>query len=178
VSRVEAWLRGPVAGVDARLQPAAHALLNGLDDFETALGERASADVWAAPGGGASVAYHVRHAIGALDRLLTYARGATLDEQQRAALKAESTTPEPRPDAATLLADVRTAIERAIDVLRATDPGSLEDARAVGRAQLPSTVAGLLFHAAEHTARHAGQAITTAKFVAQSPAITGSGREE
>jgi hypothetical protein len=168
VSRVEAWLRGPVVGVDARLQPAAHALLNALDDFEIALGAQAS-DVWAAPGGGASVAYHVRHAIGALDRLLTYARGAPLDEQQREALKTESTAPEPRPGAVTLLADVRRAIERAIDVLRATDPGSLDDARAVGRAQLPSTVAGLLFHAAEHTARHAGQAITTAKFAAQGP---------
>jgi hypothetical protein len=35
----------------------------------------------------------------------------------------------------------------------------------VGRARLPSTVFGLLFHVAEHTQRHAGQAITTAKIV-------------
>jgi hypothetical protein len=129
VSRVEAWLRGPVAGVPVRLQPAAHALLNALDDFEIALGARSAAEVWAAPEGGASVGYHVRHTIGALDRLQTYARGAVLDERQRAALKAESIAPDPWPDAATLMDDVRAAIEHAIDVLRATDPDSL-DARA------------------------------------------------
>jgi hypothetical protein len=157
-----------VPGVPSRLQPAAHALLNALDDFESALGARSIAELWATPGGGASLAYHARHAVGALDRLLTYAGGRTLDEQQRAALKAESIVPDPPPDAAELMAAVRAAIEHAIEVLRATDVGSVDEARAVGRAQLPSTVAGLLFHAAEHTARHAGQAITTAKFAASS----------
>jgi len=42
---------------------------------------------------------------------------------------------------------------------------TLTDARAVGRQRLPSTVIGLLVHAAEHTTRHAGQIITTAKIV-------------
>ena len=37
--------------------------------------------------------------------------------------------------------------------------------REVGRARLPSTVLGLLFHGAEHTQRHVGQIITTAKIV-------------
>jgi len=31
----------------------------------------------------------------------------------------------------------------------------------VGRQRLPSTVLGLLYHAAEHATRHAGQAATT-----------------
>jgi hypothetical protein len=37
------------------------------------------------------------------------------------------------------------------------------DERLVGRLKLPSTVVGLLFHAAEHTQRHVGQAATTRK---------------
>jgi hypothetical protein len=38
-------------------------------------------------------------------------------------------------------------------------------AREVGRAQLPSTVLGLLFHPAEHTSRHVGRLITALKVV-------------
>ena len=38
----------------------------------------------------------------------------------------------------------------------------------VGRAGLPTTTLGLLFHAAEHSTRHAGQAISTAKILAGS----------
>ena len=49
--------------------------------------------------------------------------------------------------------------------LAATPPESLGDERLVGRAALPSTVRGLLFHGAEHTQRHVGQVITTAKIV-------------
>jgi uncharacterized damage-inducible protein DinB len=45
------------------------------------------------------------------------------------------------------------------------DDQALLDPRLVGRAQLPSNVLGLLFHAAEHTMRHTGQVITTAKIV-------------
>ena len=41
----------------------------------------------------------------------------------------------------------------------------LLEARGVGRLQLPSTVLGLLFHAAEHTQRHVGQIVTTARMV-------------
>jgi hypothetical protein len=35
----------------------------------------------------------------------------------------------------------------------------------VGRAKLPATTLGLLFHAAEHTQRHVGQLMTTLKVV-------------
>jgi hypothetical protein len=37
---------------------------------------------------------------------------------------------------------------------------SLLEPREIGRAKLPSTTLGVLFHAAEHTARHAGQVMT------------------
>jgi uncharacterized damage-inducible protein DinB len=41
----------------------------------------------------------------------------------------------------------------------------LETAIAIGRKHLPTTLGGLLVHAAEHTQRHVGQAITTAKVI-------------
>jgi hypothetical protein len=56
-------------------------------------------------------------------------------------------------------------IERAFDQLRATTAESLLEERKVGRAGLPSNVIGLLFHAAEHSTRHVGQAITTARIL-------------
>jgi uncharacterized damage-inducible protein DinB len=58
---------------------------------------------------------------------------------------------------------LRASVSSAIDVLRATPEHTLTEPRRGGPAGLPSTVLGLLFHAAEHTRRHAGQAIVTAK---------------
>jgi uncharacterized damage-inducible protein DinB len=109
------------------------------------------------------VGWHVRHAAGSLDRLTTYARGAALDDAQRAALAAEPTVG--GADAATLGALFDAQVERALAQLRATDAATLTDAREVGRARLPSTVLGLLFHAAEHTQRHVGAIVTTARLV-------------
>ena len=95
-------------------------------------------------------------------RLLTYARGESLSEAQRAVLAGEG-TPGAEPQA--LVAAASQAIDAALDQLRQTAPETLFDVRAVGRARLPATVLGLLFHAAEHTTRHAGQLITTLKVV-------------
>ena len=100
--------------------------------------------------------------MGVIDRLLAYARGEGLSDAQRAALAAEG---EPGGDAAPLLAALDAAVSRAIATYRATDPATLGDPRAVGRAGLPSNVMGLLFHLAEHVQRHAGQAGTTAAIV-------------
>jgi hypothetical protein len=159
-STPEAWLRGPVEGVPAELQPAAHALLQAREDVEGVVGALDRHALWSGVGSAASVGYHVRHLCGSLDRLLTYARGEQLSDEQRAALRAESGATDDGPEE--LLRVVRESIDRALGQLRATDPTTLGDARAVGRAGLPSTVLGLIFHAAEHSARHAGQVITTA----------------
>ena len=64
-----------------------------------------------------------------------------------------------------LVAEFDAAIERALTQLRATDATTLLEPRQVGRARLPSTVLGLLCHAAEHTQRHVGQLVTTAKIL-------------
>lgn len=162
---VEPWLRGPVPGVDPYLQPAAHALLMASEDLERAAGDLSPDELATRPGGAASVAFHLRHIAGSIERLLTYARGAALSDAQRRALVTESAEGNAPGDAAALIARARAAIAGAIEQFRATERATLLDARGVGKQQLPSTVLGLLFHVAEHTQRHVGQAIATGKAV-------------
>ena len=166
-SQPEPWLRGPVAGIPPLLQPVAHALLQAREDVRRVVAPLDNNALWAKPSGAASVGFHVRHAAGSLDRLFTYARGGMLSAEQLAALKRE-TAPEEQGTVtgAQLLTAFEAQIERALAQLRATSESSLTDHREVGRARLPSTVLGLLFHGAEHTQRHVGQVITTAKIVA------------
>lgn len=163
--RPEAWLSGPVEGVPAALGPAAHALLDALAEAETAVAELPPAMLRMRPGGAASIEFHLRHAAAAIDRLLTYAAGEELTASQREALATEREPREPPPTAAELLAELRDAVEAALSVYRETDEHLLEQPRSVGRAALPSTVRGLLYHAAEHTRRHSGQVVTTARIL-------------
>ena len=146
----------------APLQPVAHSLMQSREEVDALLAGLAPEKIWHVHNGAASIGFHVRHAMGSLDRLFMYARGAMLSEAQRRALAQESEA-----DSDLAAGDLRAAfdgaVERALDQLRSTDAATLADVRHVGRAQLPSTVLGLLFHAAEHTQRHVGQAITTKK---------------
>ena len=161
-SQTEAWQRGPVAGFERLLMPVVHALVQAREDLERLVTTVPAEHVWRRPGGAASIGFHVRHTGGALDRLLTYARGEALSEAQRAALGTEGEAGDPPASMSTLVADVSRVIDAAFEQLRATPRASLLDERKVGRAGLPATVLGLLFHGAEHTTRHVGQAITTA----------------
>jgi uncharacterized damage-inducible protein DinB len=151
------------------LQPVAHALLQAQEDLRrivTPLGEDA---LWSRPGGAASVGFHMRHAAGALDRLFTYARGEMLSKAQLATLKSETASDQQgSATAAALVTAFEAQVERALAQLRETPVDRLTEPREVGRARLPSTVIGLLFHGAEHTQRHVGQTIATAKVVAES----------
>jgi hypothetical protein len=159
----EMWLRGPVPGVSPRLQPAAHALLQTVEDVEQAVEGLTPDQLWSSPGGAASIGFHVLHLAGATDRLCTYARGEGLSASQKAQLLAEKNPP--RADIASLLAGLRQAVDCALEQLRATPDATLEEPRAIGRAALPTTVLGLLFHTAEHAQRHAGQVVTTGKII-------------
>lgn len=161
----EPWLRGPVPGIHALLQPAAHAFLMAREDVAGAVAALSPDEAWARPGGIPAVGFHVAHLSGSTDRLLTYARSAGLDEAQRDALARERTLDDERPAIETLLEAWLRTVDRALEQLADTDPATLSDARAVGRDQLPSTVLGLLFHAAEHASRHTGQVVTTARLV-------------
>jgi uncharacterized damage-inducible protein DinB len=161
--RPEAWQTGPVAGVPPLLQPVAHALLNCREQLNDALEGLSADQLLARPANAASIDYHVRHAIGSLDRLFTYARGEALSDHQREYLAGEKNPS--KFDAGDLIGQFEAAIDSALSQLRATDEATLTDARTIGRAQLPSTVMGLLFHGAEHTARHTGQVVTMSKIV-------------
>lgn len=161
----EVWLRGPLPDVPAVYQPAAHGLLQCREEIRSTLPGLTPQQLVARPGGAASIAYHVLHAIGSLDRLLTYARGEGLSVDQLAYLRGESAAGEAPTTRDALVVQFDAAIDRALAQLRTTDPAMALDAREVGRAKLPSTVIGLLFHAAEHTQRHVGQVVTTAKVV-------------
>lgn len=164
MSQPEPWLRGPVEGITAGLQPAAHALLFAREELERLLPPLSGPQVWARPGGSAPIGYHVRHSMGSIERMLTYASGAALSEEQLAALAAEREA-QPEMDGAALLALARRVIEQALAAARDAREDELDEPRLVGRKQLPSNVRGLFGEIAVHTARHVGQIATTARLV-------------
>ena len=164
MSKTEWWQRGPVDGVPAMLQPVAHIVLQIGESVHELVASLTESQWNARPSNVASIAFHVRHIIGVMDRLFTYARGESLSEAQFVALRAEG-APLSTDDVPRLLAQLDAAIAAAIAELKATDPAILGDFRAVGRAQLPSTVIGCLVHGAEHGMRHVGQVSVTARIV-------------
>ena len=162
--KTEWWQRGPVDGVPAMLQPVAHIVLQ-IGESVPQLADGLSEAEWnARPAGVAACAFHVRHIIGVLDRLFTYARGESLSEAQFVSLRGEG-EPIAIADVPALLAQFDVQVASAIAELKATDPAILGDYRAVGRAQLPSTVIGCLVHGAEHGMRHVGQLSVTVRVV-------------
>ena len=164
MSKTEWWQRGPVDGVPAMLQPVAHIVLQIGESVHELVASLTESQWNARPSNVASIAFHVRHIIGVMDRLFTYARGESLSEAQFVALRAEG-APLSADDVPRLLEQLDAAIAAAIAELKATDPAILGDFRAVGRAQLPSTVIGCLVHGAEHGMRHVGQLSVTARIV-------------
>jgi hypothetical protein len=165
-AKPEVWLRGPVPGITSALQPVAHSLMQSAEEVHRVTAGLTGKDLWSRPGDIASIGYHLRHAAGALDRLFTYARGDALSDAQRSVMLAESKDDaEARPSLDELLRLFDDTVAGALAQLRTTEAEDLDGIRLVGRAQLPSHVRGLLFHAAEHTYRHVGQLTTTAKLV-------------
>lgn len=158
----EIWLTGPVAGFEPLVMPVVHSLLQVKAELDALLSTVPDALLWERPSGAASIGFHVRHIGGATERLMTYARGERLTPEQLSVAKAEATE---QPDRQTLLAGVHAQLDRALEQVRATPVSALLDERKVGRAGLPSTTLGLMFHVAEHATRHAGQALTTAKIL-------------
>jgi hypothetical protein len=159
------WLRGPIAGIPALLQPAAHAFVMAREDVDAAVTGLTAEQLWAQPGGIAPLGFHLAHLSGSTDRLVTYALGQPLSDTQKDALRAERTLSEIRPALDVLLEDWHRTVAMVMERLAAIPESILLEARPVGRAALPSTVLGLLFHAAEHASRHTGQVVTTAKLI-------------
>jgi uncharacterized damage-inducible protein DinB len=145
--------------------PVAHALLQSKHDLREATADLTPEQLAQRLNGAASLAFHLRHIAGSTDRLLTYARGGELTTQQREDLAAEKAETIRPMSAQELLHLVETTVERALQTLGEIPESSLLEPRPVGRAQRPSTVLGLLYHAGEHAQRHTGQVIATAKIL-------------
>jgi uncharacterized damage-inducible protein DinB len=158
----EPWLRGTEADVPVVARAVLHALQLAEEDLQKWCGNLSDAELNARPGGIAPVAFHIRHIGRSVDRLLTYAEGQSLNERQLAQLKTEL---DPGAMRAELFGELEAAMKDAARRVRALATTNLEEARAVGKSRLPTTVGGLLVHVADHTQRHVGQAITTAKVV-------------
>ncbi len=163
---LEVWLRGPLPDVPPLLQPVAHALLQAQEELHEYLNDFSDSLLWQRPADVASVAFHLQHLTGVLDRIFTYARGEALTETQMQALKAEGIE-NPEINVQQLVEAFNQQVEKAINQLKSTNEATLIEVRYVGRAKIPSTVIGLLFHAAEHTTRHLGQLLVTSKIAKQ-----------
>ena len=158
----EPWLRGTLADVAPVPRAVLHALELAKEDIERWCGGLSDDQFNVRPCGIASLAFHIRHIARSMDRLLAYAEGRLLTAEQLAVLKTELDGGATRSE---LFAELEAAFEKSVERIHALDAARLSDAREVGRQRRPTTVGGLLIHLAEHTQRHVGQAITTAKIV-------------
>lgn len=158
----EPWLRGTLTDVPAVQRSILHALQAAEEDLVKWCSGLTDAELHQRPAGLASVAFHLRHIPESIDRLLTYAEGRELTADQLAVLKDEGTA---EGSAAELLRKSSEALRLAADRVRRFSPAEFEQARAVGRKQLPTSIGGLLVHVAEHTQRHVGQATATARLL-------------
>lgn len=157
----EAWLRGNVPGIPDLLQPVAHALQQAREDVHFYILNFPQHLLWQKPAGRASVGFHLQHLTGVIDRMLTYAAGKELSETQFSALRKEG-APGPGENLVLLISAFDQKVEESMEVLKKTPVETLTEYRSVGRKKLPSSVIGLLFHAAEHSQRHVGQLLVTA----------------
>jgi uncharacterized damage-inducible protein DinB len=158
----EPWLRGTLAEVSAVQRAVLHALELAREDLERWCDGLTDEELHARPGGIAPVAFHLRHIARSIDRLLSYAEGKLLSAEQISAMKAEMDTGGSRNE---LMAELVVAIAKSGKRIRAFSEEQLQEGRHVGKKQLPTSVGGLLVHVADHTQRHTGQAITTAKIL-------------
>jgi len=158
----EPWLRGTHSDVPPVARAVLHALELAHEDLDRWITPLSDAEVNARPADLASVAFHLRHIARSLDRLLTYAEGRPLSLEQIALLKSELDAQATRQQ---LFDELAKSLQISAARVRALAGANSSEPRAVGNKQLPTTLGGLLVHVADHTQRHVGQAITTAKLV-------------
>jgi uncharacterized damage-inducible protein DinB len=158
----EPWLRGRLGEVPPVQRAVLHALESAKEDLERWCGGLADEELNRRPFGLAPVAFHIHHIARSLDRLLTYAEGEQLREEQLRSLRMELDSAATHDE---LFGELTKALDDSARRVRAFDPARFGDLRSVGKKHLPATLGGLLVHVADHTQRHVGQAITTARVV-------------
>ena len=161
---LEVWMRGPIAGLIPLLQPVAHAILQAREEINLMMIDFPNELIWERPNAVASVAFHLQHLSGVLDRLFTYANNQILNEDQLEllALEADSTQ---LLTVKGLLIRFNNQVNKTLTQLKNIEEKTLLEPRSIGRKQIPTNQLGLLFHAAEHTQRHVGQLLVTIKML-------------
>jgi len=162
-SQVEPWLRGTRTEIPAVVRAVLHAIDLALENIAESTAGLSDEQIEARPYGVASIGFHIRHLTGALDRSLTYASGSGLSEEQFAMLALEKTSQSEGRDL--LLSRLRASAKRAEERLLKVMDEDFEEPRSIGRKKLPTTLGGIIVHIADHTQRHVGQVVTTAKIL-------------
>ena len=164
---LEVWMRVPISGLDPLLQPVAHAILQAREEVNLMMIDFPDELIWEKPAGVASVAFHLQHLSGVLDRLFTYANNQLLNEDQLELLGLESDDTQYL-SVKGLLTRFNNQVNKALTQLKNIDEKTLLEPRGLGRKQIPTNVLGLIFHAAEHTQRHVGQLFVTLRILKNS----------
>jgi uncharacterized damage-inducible protein DinB len=171
VQQPEPWLRGTYSDLPAVLRAILHAFELAREDAVHWADGLTEAELHASPNGLTPISFHMRHIARSLDRMLTYAEGNQLNAEQLTALKTEY---DPGISREELLAEFHQGLDSAAERVRAFVGVDLEQPRAVGKKQLPTSVGGLLVHLADHAQRHTGQIVTTAKLLKSEGVASGS----
>ena len=164
----EVWQRGPLGNIPALLQPVAHALLQAREELDDIMYNFPEKLLWERPGGVASPAFHLQHLTGVLDRLFTYAREQALTDEQLHSLSIEGNKEECRFDLSMMLELFHKQVDLSLNELSKINSDTLTHRREIGRQKIPTTLIGLYVHAAEHTMRHIGQLLVTARVLQSS----------
>ncbi|MBM1105369.1 DinB family protein [Aurantibacter crassamenti] len=160
MSQQEIWLSGPIPEIPALLQPAAHALLQSVREVKEYLLDFPEDKLWETPFNRAAVGFHLQHLTGVLDRMLTYAQEKSLSEEQFNFLKIEKNS-KVKKTSTEMITAFELKVDEALNYFKSIPENTLTELRTIGRKKLPSTLIGLLFHAAEHSQRHVGQLLVT-----------------
>jgi len=158
----EPWLRGTLTETPAVQRAVVHALQAAEEDLTKWCTDLTDEEIRQRPAGLPSVAFHLRHIPGSIDRLLTYAEGRELSAEQLEAMKGEGAAEASTSESLRALSN---AVQSSAERIRGFTPAAFDEQRFVGRRRMPTTVGGLLVHVADHTQRHVGQAIATAKLL-------------
>ena len=140
-----------------------HALQAAEEDLAKWCGELTDEEIQQRPAGLPSVAFHLRHIPGSIDGLLTYAEGTRVVGRATRGNEAGGFRRDFGQRVAT--AHCRSDVQASAERVRRFDPAEFDEPRFVGRRRMPTTVGGLLVHVADHTQRHVGQAIATARLL-------------
>jgi uncharacterized damage-inducible protein DinB len=165
--QAEPWLRGTLSDVPVVQRALLHSLQMAQEDTAKWCGDLDDHELHARPFHLPSAAFQLRHIARSLDRFCTYAEGTPLNPDQFAALASEMDS---WGNKESIFSELEASLEKTRRRLEAIVRQPPDLPVGIGRKALPTTLTGLLIHAAEHTQRHVGQAITTAKLiVAQRP---------